>query len=1004
MSRVYLTFQRLVSPFTPKELTDPETPSIYRALSTTSIAVVKPRQRNTLRDPVGCNKYWPEEQEWRDGKLVNNTSKQVTPVEARGSPVKATNEPKIICTDSAVSVESGETANSGDVSTPVREAKTSGITGASKRPFEGGIKKGSAGVQAKKPQGASGANLPSRYMKFFSPSAGGDEPTPTNERAVSADPLGESSERGEQQTPSAFPPPHLVASSQSSSHTDALPANSPVESQDGIDDYGIEGDAAQPFGISNAVPDGLLSPPCDDQQKSLTQLIFDCGEPQYVQNACHDLQPIQGAGSDKLSQPDEEAGHDKHHQFSQKLGYVGQPVYSAEPPTGENILDHGFTTYQECFDDEEFARRIQAEEEAAAKAEAEERRRRMLEDERVAAELFNATNSGALGNTASLSSLPPLGTSLAASNLDSRLELADMTNFRETFGVPFALESDDNSYEDFLLAQKIQQEEMLLLEEEKRRLERDTKLAQELDQGGVCHALSTTNSQQLPSAPQLTTVKAVDRFSDDQEEEYLDPSRFFAESEEATLREIQRLREEEFLDANEPPGYDEDELYALQLQLEMEEEIRRHAEEVASLRLAEELQGQLQGSNVMRYDDYNPYSGMAAKLHSMYPKSTLTECFDALERANFDETRAAELLGNFPKLPGTSHRILFETDNKYSVDATVQSLTAKYGSHIPSLAIRQAAEQAEGHPDNTETILFSKFPNQMTMLNMHAKSSFAATKASAADQRTEWKTGSAGLGGGIKITRANGISLASSPQKLSRSKYSTNTVEEALEEAIADVDSEYMALTMRAYTSDDLIRACKRFGTQTQPSGNYASVRVTRENQLLYDSLRSNVETLREKYVKATKMVAAANKQGWAPVAQDWRAKADDLKQKMMAASLEAADCLFVQKNPSLVARLASDGYRRPDDLLDIDLHMLHVSEAEERVIALLALASIKGWRNIKIITGRGLHSSGEAKIFPRIGSVLRNNRTVVQSFQEGPGCYTVKVKSSVPLFSDGTA
>jgi DNA-nicking Smr family endonuclease len=76
----------------------------------------------------------------------------------------------------------------------------------------------------------------------------------------------------------------------------------------------------------------------------------------------------------------------------------------------------------------------------------------------------------------------------------------------------------------------------------------------------------------------------------------------------------------------------------------------------------------------------------------------------------------------------------------------------------------------------------------------------------------------------------------------------------------------------------------------------------------------------------------------------------------------------------------------------------LHVSEAQDRCYALLILASVKGWKSLRIITGKGIHSTttGEPKIKPKIEQLLRSSSgSIVQSFSEGNGFFHVKVKSS---------
>lgn len=86
---------------------------------------------------------------------------------------------------------------------------------------------------------------------------------------------------------------------------------------------------------------------------------------------------------------------------------------------------------------------------------------------------------------------------------------------------------------------------------------------------------------------------------------------------------------------------------------------------------------------------------------------------------------------------------------------------------------------------------------------------------------------------------------------------------------------------------------------------------------------------------------------------------------------------IFRRQNPSL------ESYQ------SIDLHGLHVKEALELTEAYLHKVQTQGSRKYEIITGKGLHSEGKAKIKPAVGEFLKERG---YKFTEMEGGFMVKL------------
>jgi DNA-nicking Smr family endonuclease len=231
----------------------------------------------------------------------------------------------------------------------------------------------------------------------------------------------------------------------------------------------------------------------------------------------------------------------------------------------------------------------------------------------------------------------------------------------------------------------------------------------------------------------------------------------------------------------------------------------------------------------------------------------------------------------------------------------------------------------------------------------------------------------------VVVTKVGGMSLESSRDN--------NYVED-------DLDAEYIALAQRSsYSFTDLISACYRFGNvDSSNSNNSRSTQL--EHNVLYRGLRDRADAFSKDMVQAFRKKGLASEHRRDHEAQEWQAKAEKLKLRCMAANLEAADCLFVQKNPDLARRVISS--TNDSSELKIDLHMLHVAEARDITFAVLALASMRGWKTLRIITGKGIHSStGGPKILPEIEALLKRSKSsYVQSYTSGNGYFLVKTKT----------
>ncbi|KAH7337570.1 Smr domain-containing protein, partial [Rhizoctonia solani] len=82
---------------------------------------------------------------------------------------------------------------------------------------------------------------------------------------------------------------------------------------------------------------------------------------------------------------------------------------------------------------------------------------------------------------------------------------------------------------------------------------------------------------------------------------------------------------------------------------------------------------------------------------------------------------------------------------------------------------------------------------------------------------------------------------------------------------------------------------------------------------------------------------------------------------KMHKLNQEAANQIFKEKNEG-----------RPAD--EIDLHGLRVKEAVSRLSKFLRDAPVAGQTTVRVITGKGLHSSGDPQIIPAVQESLRRS------------------------------
>jgi DNA-nicking Smr family endonuclease len=111
------------------------------------------------------------------------------------------------------------------------------------------------------------------------------------------------------------------------------------------------------------------------------------------------------------------------------------------------------------------------------------------------------------------------------------------------------------------------------------------------------------------------------------------------------------------------------------------------------------------------------------------------------------------------------------------------------------------------------------------------------------------------------------------------------------------------------------------------------------------------------------------------------------------AKSLSTEGKRYATNSSKIYSQIYLEIFRRQNPNIEsyqsIDLHGLHVKEALELTEAYLQKAGAQGSRRYEIITGKGLHSEGKAKIKPAVGEFLKEKG---YKFSELEGGYQIKL------------
>jgi hypothetical protein len=303
--------------------------------------------------------------------------------------------------------------------------------------------------------------------------------------------------------------------------------------------------------------------------------------------------------------------------------------------------------------------------------------------------------------------------------------------------------------------------------------------------------------------------------------------------------------------------------------------------------------------------------------------------------------------------------------------------------------LKQAAEDANGLLDQAETDLYQKFPQDMIYMSIHSKSTLGSG-ASRDDKKGELNRSTPHSLSNVRITKVGGHDFGPKPGTSSRSE----------EETLDEPDEHYLDLATRGtYTAEDLVYGCQKYGDHGSRTTRAFSGRDL-EQDVIYRALRERQTKYDEGIRLLFQLKGKANKEGRFHEADDLRKKLERTTLERSAAGQEVADCLFAHKNPQFVAKLfgnlsirAGSATVQTEDVT-IDLHLLHVKEAEDRTSAVLEIAAAKQWKRIKIITGKGLHSKthGESLVRGAIERHLKTHR-LVQSHEDLGGSFVARVR-----------
>ncbi|KAG9103354.1 hypothetical protein FRC07_010012, partial [Ceratobasidium sp. 392] len=106
---------------------------------------------------------------------------------------------------------------------------------------------------------------------------------------------------------------------------------------------------------------------------------------------------------------------------------------------------------------------------------------------------------------------------------------------------------------------------------------------------------------------------------------------------------------------------------------------------------------------------------------------------------------------------------------------------------------------------------------------------------------------------------------------------------------------------------------------------------------------------------------------------------------RMQELHAEASEQVFREKNEG----------REPDE---IDLHGLYVKEAEARLSQFIREAQTTGMTNVRVITGKGLHSEGDPQIIPAVESSLKKKGLRHHTDEANAGVIIVELAPRSPV------
>ncbi|EIM82684.1 DUF1771-domain-containing protein [Stereum hirsutum FP-91666 SS1] len=113
------------------------------------------------------------------------------------------------------------------------------------------------------------------------------------------------------------------------------------------------------------------------------------------------------------------------------------------------------------------------------------------------------------------------------------------------------------------------------------------------------------------------------------------------------------------------------------------------------------------------------------------------------------------------------------------------------------------------------------------------------------------------------------------------------------------------------------------------------------------------------------------------------------LREKMERLNVEASEMVFRENNMN-----------RPSG--EVDLHDLYVKEAIAFTDRSIRKARRRGDTKIKLIVGKGIHSTGAAKLKPAIEELMQKNRLVAALDEQNAGVLIVQLDGVTPYQGDG--